>query len=142
MPDYKNIVNFNTHANKKNFMDYKQTGGGAPPPSLYQEWAGYADSPETLGDYPYQCIGKYSTQSVYLYLSTTKFYTSYDAGSYGRIWSDGTIYRYTWSGSAWTGKALQTFDGMYVTWSTFYERNYDVYTDATLTTVAYAKTTP
>jgi hypothetical protein len=42
----------------------KTAGGGSAPPSLYQEWAGYADSPDLTANYPYQAIVHASVSTV------------------------------------------------------------------------------
>lgn len=107
--------------------------GGTP--TLYQEWSGYPDSPDLTSAYPYQAI--YYSQnynSTYRMLSTSP------------LWKEsnllkgvaGTKVSMFYAG-AWEPLENLTTQGQTIL---IYEANNPIYTDATLTTVHFAQTTP
>ncbi|MFA5152321.1 MAG: hypothetical protein WC554_07180 [Clostridia bacterium] len=134
MPDYKNIVNFKTYADKKNFADYKQTGGSAPA-SLYQEWAGYSDTPLLTADYQYQYITVISGTSYLVIGNNGQMYRTDPT-----ICMGGAFKWTAYSGGNWT---VPMTDGMTeFQEGTLTEANNNIYTDIGLGTVYFAKTTP
>jgi len=117
----------------------RKTSGGGAPPSLYQEWAGYPDSPVLTADYPYQFIT--SAADTFVMVSTGRYYVG---SSYLRAELDSynPAGMYLLSAGSWHYiadiGATQAIDLV----TSLKENNCPIYTDNTYTTVAYAKTTP
>jgi hypothetical protein len=96
--------------------------------SEYQQWSGYPQSPELTTDFPYQCV----VDDTWLLLCTNPMYvylTSYLAQ---------TIRRYKLVAGNWV-----MWDGsiQQASFGTINEANSDIYTDETLITVYFTKTT-
>lgn len=123
--------------------------------SLYQQWNGYPQSPAgaELTTNPYQCIiFEAISNIVYLvYDSTPLYHYLYNGGGGSDPrdqirCQDGTLQRCQLSEGIWQSATLMT----YATYA--YAKNYldgaileantNIYTDSTLTTVYFAKTTP
>jgi len=103
---------------------------------LYQHWTDYPPSPVLTSEYPYQYISNYAGTQIRLYYSPTKMYRElYDLDNAG-----GASYRVdiNTEGGGWLEPVLIY---SYNPGSTYEEANNDVYTDATLTTPRFAKTT-
>lgn len=111
-------------------------GAFTPPTPDYQTWENYPDSPVLTEDYPYQVVFDYAG-SKKLWVTTEPF-SLYSANEL-RIKTFGAtpnIY-YTLNAGVWLligAYNVQTF-------TTLEETNNDIYTDATLSAVYFAKTT-
>ena len=100
--------------------------------SPYQQWAGFPDSPASIEDYPYQFI----QFSLLLYCSTSPYFVSGDS-TYTSAYS--IVYQLTngqWELINYSYPPYYNFAK-----GTIDESNNDIYTDSTLTTVYFAKTT-
>lgn len=100
---------------------------------FYQTWDGYADSPVTLDQYPYQTI---STRYDVISLSYTddRLYCTTPI-SPGLQNLGGSLYRRVWDGSTWGSQ--QNVGNM--TFDTIFENNFDIYTGSAMTTLYKAK---
>jgi len=145
----------------------KTADGGAAPPPPYQEWSGFAHTPETFNDrnyavaysqdFPYQVIltQTYNTPTgSVLYISAGKFYHGHN-GSGHQIASKTTLnYRFEYSGGAWVILAKQTNQAAdtllrynedatnTLEHAGYLECNADIYTDSSVSVVYQTKTTP
>lgn len=121
----------------------------APPAPDYQPWDGYPDSPVLTADYPYQVIFdvnyNYPEYSNFLFVSKDKLsHSLVDSNSRHELRT---------SNDQIGGKRYDLIDGVWVfnsntiaityrvDYGILHETNSDIYTDATLTTVYFAKTT-
>jgi len=103
--------------------------------ALYQAWSGYPDSPVLTSSRPYQVIYKKSADT-WLSVSSAKFRME---NANTQVRTDAALmYNYVLDGASWyyIGSAY------YNNSDSLYQANNPVYTDATLTTVYFAKTTP
>lgn len=110
------------------------------PPTSYQQWASYPESPLQSFGYPIQCIHKRDSDN-FTYLVMMPF-GHFHVGS-GNLTAINTPYskRYYKNGSNWSYDsevygAFQSMSG----W-TLVEANDNIYTDSTFTAVSFAKTT-
>jgi len=124
------------------------------PPSDYQKWTGYPDSPFPTSVYPYQVI-KIDPGSVYrLYLMDTNgYYIEYKyraywltcgvATSFGAYYFNGSSWVYFGSGGMNPGEFIGGYLAIGGSFNPAYvpERNVDIYTDSSLGTVMLSKTT-
>lgn len=110
-----------------------KAGGGSAPATPYQAWAGYPDTPVLTADYPYQTVIS-AFGNPYLFLATTPFFM---VEGLGGVKNAQPLTRYNIVGGVW--QFLDVLDPVFA--STPIEANNDIYTDATLTVVHFAKTT-
>lgn len=107
----------------------------------YQKWTGYPESPELTSVYSYQVITPITGASVvFLTLAKGKLYVD---GSYAinyvgfHTWT-----RYRLTGGAWITEASDYTNPIYAyNPREISQSNYDIYTDVTLSSVYFAKTT-
>jgi hypothetical protein len=111
-------------------------------PTAYQKWSGYPDSPLLTADYPYQCIILNST-TYRIYFSKSPFYKKFNdvlatplsgARQTAGVTSLPVI---SWSMDGWVFGANESMP-----YSSIIQSNHDVFTDANLTTVLFAKNSP
>jgi hypothetical protein len=109
---------------------------GTTPVSPYQQWPEYPQSPLLTSEYPYQAIGIRSGVPQLL-MSEVKLIQAAPLALLV-TYNNQDMQQYTLQGGVWTYLALlpsrTNVDLSYA--------NNDVYTDATLTTVSFAKNTP
>lgn len=103
----------------------------------YQTWDGFAPTPEPTSNYPNQFL-KNSLDSKMLLISTGEFW---GYGQWGYIYCTEDCRYYAYTGSAWVYVGTAS-PGTQITQSSGNNQsNVDVYTDDTLTTVAFEATT-
>ena len=104
--------------------------------NLYQQWSGFPQSPVSILEYPYQAVLEYTSGGYpYLIVSTQPIYCNS-----GTLFStSGTFRRYKYS-AGWVYEGV-TGSGPIISNYLFRQANNDIYTDSTLTTVRFAKTT-
>jgi len=102
--------------------------------SDYQQWENYPDSPLKTEDYPYQFIQN-SGGIIRLFCSAFPIYNVATTKPY----FTGAYLRFNYN-TVWESQASYS-GGLYNNNGTYLESNNPIYTDATLTTVFFAKTT-
>lgn len=121
----------------RSLLAMKTLHNDVAPPSLYQPWENYPNSPVLTAVYPYQLIENISG-TVYLVMApstpwyfdgtwlknTGIHYSAYSGGNWGEVMS---FAQTEWSGPG-TGITLS-------------ECNHDIYGEASYTTVYFSKTT-
>lgn len=114
-------------------------------PFPYQKWTTYMDSPVSLTDYPYQYIGNYFG-AIQLYVAKQPIYRINNGTNPANYRSAGNGKFYALVSSNWQWQqdfAPNTNMGStYPPNSYLLQANNPIYTDSTLTTVYFAKTTP
>lgn len=113
----------------------KKTTPPTPPAPDYQPWENFPDSPVLTEDYPYQFVAADAPFS-YLFVSTGRVYNS---SGYARCDAAGVLYERTTG--AWVFLVSVNANSNIVLSSKIVEANADIYTDSSLTTVYFAKTT-
>ena len=105
----------------------------------YQNWAGYPDSPVSIGDYPYQLIMQYTPLPEKLLYSPQPFYYKSPGGGFSGVTSS-VDYKYReLIGGAWSSEG-NLFGDVGYAYTSLIENNYAIYTDNTLSTVLQAAT--
>lgn len=107
-----------------------------PPTPDYQPWENYPDSPVLTEDYPYQAVIGSGSWRALIY-SKAQFRIESGILQDGMSENGSNVYFRPLSGQAWGDEAAGGVPTSYP----IYEANNDIYTDATLTSVYFAKTT-
>ena len=114
---------------------------GFTPPAPNQVWASHPDSPVLTADYPYQLIAMAGTQT-WLLCGTAPIFAQF-----GTNWTSlepfNCYFYRSYETPNWTNNGNPYSSGIATNLGelTGVEANEDVYTDITLTTVLFAKTT-
>lgn len=106
-----------------------------PPPPPYQDWANYPDSPVLTETYPYQAIINYGG-SPYLIVATLPLWISG-----GKIATSGIMRYGMYVTTSWAMSGSDRINDPFPQ-NSIYEANSNIYTDVSLTTIHFAKTTP
>jgi hypothetical protein len=117
---------------------------------VYQQWSDYPQSPLLTADYPYQMIWARggNTNDIKLALSTHKlYYYEFDIYNYVRSYNGSADVRFKYyqlSDGAWVLEGSNSLDEI-ISWTGASElicqANHDFYSNNTLTTIYFAKTT-